>query len=190
MDNSRRWLLWGPCSGGVYALELAGDRIFHRYDGDAGSQAGDGPEEEYVINFLAHGTDPKGYGGEGIKSAVKEIQALLHGVYRLGNSSYIVFEHGVPIEIYGDLYCDDVGRGGHRCTYGCAGKVTYESDVARAEAVIGGPLIVGEWQYRADHADPYAGQSYALVRRAPLRPFRSDANATSDGRLTRGATGR
>lgn len=174
MTDPRRWLLAAPASGGTCHLELHGDRVRHLYEGLAAGASGEGaegPAEEWLCEFLARGRDPRGLADERLGPVIAEIRRSLDGVYRVDRSSYarLRVDHGQPIELSGPIYCDDPGRGGHGCTFGCAGRVTYESSLPQAEALVGEPLVfTADWDCRGD------GESFA-----PLRRFRDVATTGS-----------
>jgi hypothetical protein len=81
---------------------------------------------------------------------------------------------GGQLELRGDepvrladsaLYCADPGLGGHTCGPGCVLHADHAQVQREAEALLGGPLLVGAWE-RFEPGDPYSTALVAPCRRA------------------------
>lgn len=158
MTERRSWILWGPNSGGVYQIEFDGQRIYHHYGGDAAPPEPEPPEmvTDYLVRHSASN------GGD-MDAVLAEIRASLDGWYWLGGHARLRFARGIPLEIAGDAYCGDVGRGGHRCEASCAGEIDYAESLPKACAVAGRSLSAGPWMWRDHPSDPYVAEVYAML---------------------------
>lgn len=159
-DATAKYYVWGPNSGGVYFLEVTGERLVHRYGGDAAYGATDADQEERVVDYLFKLAERSPN-----DELLPPLRAGLDGVYALSTYEFVRFASGIPVEVFGPVYCDDPGRGGHVCAAGCVGPVKLDGAVARVAVLSGRSLTKKEEGYRSAQKDPSQGEAYVRFDR-------------------------
>jgi hypothetical protein len=160
------WDLLSPFTGGAYQLHVVGDRVFHAYGGNVVPDEGDKVVEESAVEFLSRGRDPLGAADSRLADVLSAVRARLpDGWHSLRYDASVRTEQGRPVALAVQMACGDVGRGGHRCTEGCAGPVDWAGVAAAAVRFAGGPLAIGLWR-DADAGDPWVGRVEARVEPA------------------------